>query len=154
MGDLSSLNMAQVEAKSFSVLPVGDYKACIVESGIYPTKANNGYYVKAKFQVLEGEHKNRIVFNNFNIANPNPAAVEMGLGQLKACAEACGVPNIQDSHELTDKICIISVGIDPKNPDQNTIKGYASAQPGPATAQQQGFSASAENVAQPKPSFM
>ncbi len=154
MGNLSSLNMANVEAQSFSVLPVGDYKVLIAESDVAPTKAGTGHYVKAKFQIVEGEYTGRTVINIFNIDNPNPTAVEIGLGQLKACADACGIANLQDSDELTNKTCVISVGIDPKDSERNTVKGYGSAQPSLTQAPQQQAAQAASQQPQARPSFM
>jgi hypothetical protein len=57
-----------VEANSgFEDLPAGEYAAIATEGEIVKTKDGSGTMVKFKFQIIEGEHKDRVVFNNYNI---------------------------------------------------------------------------------------
>lgn len=123
----------QVEpAQSFDPIPDGWYVAKIIESDRVPTKAGTGSMLKLQLIVLDGEHKNRRLFDRLNIDNPNTQAVEIAYRQLSAICAAIHITQLSDSMELHGIPLMVKVGTRPPTtgPDgttydaQNVIKGY------------------------------
>ena len=127
----TNVNYDEIEAQGeYEVLPAGEYLAVITSSEKKPTKAGTGSYIEFKFQILEGEHKNRVVFDRLNLDNPNPKAVEIAFRTLKSILLATGVHNPKDTAELHDIPVLIKVVVRPETADfgeSNDIKSYKSA---------------------------
>lgn len=90
-------------------LPAGPYLAAIIGSEFRPTKAGTGQYLELKFQVLDGPHKDRLLWARLNLDNPNPEAVKMAKAELSAICRALGVMQPQDSVDLHDLPLLITV---------------------------------------------
>ena len=98
-------------APDYSPIPKGEYKLQALEAEEKETSKKNGSYIKVKFEVVDGPHMSRLIWQNFNIVNPNETAQRIGRQQLVAWATACGKP----------------VDIDKGTggySDSNTIKGF------------------------------
>jgi hypothetical protein len=109
---------------SFDPIPAGRYQAVIIESEAKPTQ-NGGERLALKWQIIEGEHEGRYVFDNINLKNANPKAVEIGMRQLKAIAIAVGHNGrLSDSAELHDQPCYIDVKVTPERTDPKNGKTY------------------------------
>ena len=78
---------------SFDPIPAGKYLAIITDSEMRTTKAGTGEYLELTFQILEDEHKGRLVWSRLNLQNPNPLAVEIAQGELSAICRAVDDPN-------------------------------------------------------------
>ena len=126
MGNLSGFDAKTVEPSSFDVLPAGDYEICIVGSCMQMTKKGDGKYLSLELQVLGGPHKGRKLFDNLNLMNPSPKAVEIAKGTLSAICRAVGVLTPNDSSELHDKPLRAAVDIedDQQFGRKNRVKGY------------------------------
>jgi hypothetical protein len=82
------------------LLPAGMYQAIIVESGGNPEddrtgedglvscKNGKGRYLPMTFEIIEGEHKGRKIYKNFNLENPNEMAVRIAQSELKELLQA------------------------------------------------------------------
>ena len=130
---------AEVETPSRDPLPAGEYVAVVNDSAIKPNKAGTGEYLALTFQVIEGEHEGRFVWENLNLVHPSEKAVQIARAELASLCKAAGVLNPKDSTDLHDKPVLIRVAIEKDrdgNP-RNVVKGYkpaASRQPQPAAA--------------------
>lgn len=116
-----------VEPAAFEPMPAGEYKAIIVNSEMKKTRAGDGRYLKICLQVVEGEYKNRVVFDNLNLDNPNPTATRIAQATLASICRAVGVMTPRDSAELHDKPLIAVLGIKPATENfgaSNRVKGY------------------------------
>ena len=125
MADLTSTGYVPEQTTAdagFEPLKAGDYPVIAIESELRDTKSGTGKFLAVTFEVFEGPSKGRKYFSNYNLANPNPKAVEIGRAQLKAFSEACGKPNAKDSTELHNSPLILNLGIDKNN--QNNIKAH------------------------------
>lgn len=113
-------------ASSFEPLPAGIYVAHVVDSEVKTTKAGTGKYLQLTWEVLDGTHAGRKVFDRLNIQNPNETAQQIGLGQLSQLCHAVGLPKVQDSMELHARPCRIKVAIKQNEQfgDSNEIKKY------------------------------
>lgn len=127
MANLTGFDANEHEPTSFEVLPANKYLAIIEESENKPTKAKNGHYLEIKFQIIEGEHKGRNLWENLNIDNPNPKAVQVAMGELSAICRAVGVMKPKDSVELHNLPLLLTVACK-KRADtgemENVIKKY------------------------------
>jgi hypothetical protein len=128
MADLRGFDANQVEpSTTFDPIPAGKYLAMIVESGMEPNKAKNGYFLKLIFQILEGESKGRQVWARLNLNNPNELAVKIAQAELSAICRAVDVMVPQDSVELHNLPMVIKVRCRKrKDTDEiaNEIGGY------------------------------
>jgi len=119
------------EQTSEEFLPAGDYIAEIFKTEMKTTNAGDGEYLSLTFKVLEGGFKDRLVYTNLNLINPNPVAVNIAVGSLDKICKALGKDRkkLDDSDELLHIPLIITVT---RRPDDdaypgNDIKGFKKA---------------------------
>lgn len=114
--------------KAFEIIPPGDYIAQVVESDVKDTKASDGQYMKLTWQILDGEHEGRKVFDNITLRNPNQQAQEIGARDRAALYQALGLgTQVQNTEELHGIPCTIKVKVRPAKGDyaaSNEVKGY------------------------------
>ena len=134
----------------FAPVPAGDYLAMIVDSGMKPTKDNNGQYLELMHQIIDGPFKGRKIWARLNLVNRNQTTVDIAKRSFSALCHAAGVLNVTDSQQLHNRVVLIRVtfvaadGQRQKN-DGNEIKDWKSASGAPAPAQ--GFAAPATPAA-------
>ena len=141
MANLNGFNANNVDpATDFEAIPAGKYLAAVTASEMKPTKSGNGSFLELTFQVLEGEHKGRLLWARLNLDNPNATAVKIARGELSALCRAVGVLEPKDSVELHNLPLVITVK---QKPDaggevRNEVKGFsrreATSAPKPAPA--------------------
>lgn len=100
-----NIDFSTVEVGSgaeFDLLPDGKYLVTLNEAELKDTKSGTGKYISAQFRVSSGEHKGRCTFHNFNVENPNPTVVKIGLEQLKKMLTLAGrnVLKLTDVNQL------------------------------------------------------
>jgi len=112
----------------FDPVPAAKYVAMIIDSEVRPTKAGTGSYLQLKFQILEGEFKDRLVWARFNLDNPNPKAVQIAQAELSALCRAINVMVFQETADLHNLPVVINVKCKKRQDSdeyQNEIKGYS-----------------------------
>src|SRR5689334_9077021 len=102
MAFIGDFDASTVEpAKPREVIPPGWYTAIVDASDVKPTKkaiedeqyngpAANDRLLAMTFRVIDGEHKDALIFNNLNIVNSNPQAQEIAQRDLSALCHAVG----------------------------------------------------------------
>lgn len=75
----------------FQPLPEGDYLVRMNRLVEEPTKNGKGVMVKAGFQVVNGDHKGRLIFHNFLVEHTSEKAAKVGNDQLNKYLQAVGV---------------------------------------------------------------
>ncbi len=137
MANLHGFDANQVEPSSdFEPIPAGKYLALITESEMKANKAGTGSYLQFTFQILEGPHKNRLLWARLNLDNPNAVTVQIAKAELSAICRAVGVLAPKDSVELHNLPLVIHVKCKKRTDTgeiTNEIKGF-SRKDGPATA--------------------
>lgn len=111
----------------FTPIAAGIYLAQIVKSEMKETKDSEGHYLELRFQILEGEHNNRIVFERLNLQNKNVQTVEIAAKTLATICEICGVDLLDDSeqlHNIPMNIKVVIKAAKAQYAEQNEIKGY------------------------------
>ena len=103
----------------------GDYLCHIVESDEKISNAGNKY-LNLKLQVLEGEYKNRYLWDIINLWHPDDDVRRRAQDILKKICEITGVLKPQTSEELHFKPLKVSVSVetDSQYGDQNRVKRY------------------------------
>lgn len=88
---------------SYDPIPDGEYWLKALDAEEKTTSKGDGTYIKVKFEVVKGEHAGRLLWQNFNVVNPNPKAQQIGRQQLVAWAAACGKADADDTDKLLEK---------------------------------------------------
>lgn len=108
-------------------VPSGWYIVAVDESDVKPTKAEGGFYLECRFNILDGAYQGRKLFARFNLRNANAQATEIGQRQLSALAHAVGVMMVNDSQDLHGKPLKVKVKVRPAKDDyepSNDITAY------------------------------
>lgn len=115
-------NEEDQKPSTFAALAVGWYGIMVEKAEVKPTKAGDGMYLKVQSVVVSEPGKGRKLFRNFNLANKNQQAAEIGIRELVEFSKSLGVHNPKDESELIDKVCEVYVEIDPKNETENRFR--------------------------------
>jgi hypothetical protein len=130
MANLNGFNAHEVEPNAaFDPLPAGKYLAAVTASEMKPTKNGDGSYLQLEFTVLEGEFKDRKVWDRLCINHPNATTVKIARGNLSAICRATGVMQPRDSVELHNIPLLITVKCKKRQDTgdlTNEVKGYES----------------------------
>lgn len=128
MATLNGFNANEVEPNTpFDPLPAGKYLAAITASQMKPTKNGDGSYIELEFTVLDGEFKDRKVWDRLCINHPNAMTVKIARGNLSAICRAVGVMQPRDSVELHNIPLLITVKVKKRQDTgdlANEVKGY------------------------------
>ena len=128
---------APIGRTEFAPLPAGWYLATVHSAEVKQTKAGNGQFIKLRYDIVGGEHANRVVFGNLNTKNASEKAQEIGRQQLGELMRAIGLPTIQDTDQLVGGTLEIKLSVrdDPQWGVSNEVKGFrASNHSAPAAA--------------------
>ena len=144
MADLSqalkgTFDASNVEpATARELLPPGKYVAQIIESEMKDTQSG-GKMLALTLEIQDGPHTRRRLWDNLNLVNSNPKAVEIAQRTLSAICHAIGRMQVNDSDELHFRPMLLSIEVEPDSRDkhlnpsdpnrryQNKVKGYAKA---------------------------
>lgn len=85
MFDLSSIKSTNTED---TLLPDAKYNVVCSDAVLKDTKAGTGQYIAATFTIKTGEHKGRQIREIFNVENPNPMAVKIGMAGIRGLFES------------------------------------------------------------------
>lgn len=87
-------------ASSFEDVPAGDYKVALAASEMKENKNGSGSHLQLTFTILEGQFKNRKLFDRLNILHSNPTAVQLAHDKLYSLCLAVGIPEIVRTEQL------------------------------------------------------
>lgn len=100
------------EQRDYENLPDGIYALEVTQSEVAPTSKGDGTILKLRYGVIEPEeYKNRLIFGNITLENPNAQAQEIGQKQLASLCRAIGLSEIEDSEELHFQRFVAKVGL-------------------------------------------
>ena len=100
--------------------------AQIIESEVRDASNGNGTYLLAVFEILEGDHRGRKIFQNVTLQNANQQAVEIGQRLLTDIYTPSVIPvPTKDIRVMLFKPVMVRVGIkrdkDGIYPDRNAV---------------------------------
>lgn len=123
-----NFNANEVEPNvGFDPLPAGKYIAAITNSEMKPTKNGDGSYLELEMTILEGQYKDRKVWDRLCLHHTNPQTVKIARGNLSAICRSVGVMNPQDSTQLHNLPLQIKVACKKRQDTDeivNEVKGY------------------------------
>jgi hypothetical protein len=90
------------QVNNFNPIPRGEYRLKAIEAEEFDTKAGDGSYIRAVFEVIDGQFARRKIFQNFNVNNPSEEAQKIGRGQIFAWRYACNRPDVMDTDQLLE----------------------------------------------------
>jgi hypothetical protein len=117
----------------FTALPADKYVVHIVKSEYKETKAKTGHYLQLQQKVISGKYKGRLIFENLNLDNPNPTAVEIANKALNSICKACKKAGVQDSEELHGIPFYATLKVNPATatqPASNQVVSYSAIEDG------------------------
>jgi len=114
---------AQVQTR----VPNGKYKAHIIESTIEPVSktSENGDSLVLTWSIVEGENTGRIFFQRLNLyfrGNNARKVVEIANSQFAEVRKATGCIIVNDSNEMHNRPCWITIGDQRNKPEYQEIK--------------------------------
>lgn len=125
---------------AYEVLPKGKYLCVAIASEMKENKARTGEYLQITFEVVDGEHKGRKIFERLNIRNVNKTAEDIAQRTLSSLCRAVNVMKLTDSEQLHNLPVLLDVVVEEGKGEygpQNRIKGYmptvTQAAPAPKT---------------------
>lgn len=111
-----------VEPASFDDLPAGDYPVIITDSEMKDTKDFQGKYLQLTYDIIEGQHKGRKLFDRLNLINRNDTARAISKQSLESICRATGyVGQLRDSSQLHRKLMIIRLSYNTVDKSGNPI---------------------------------
>jgi hypothetical protein len=126
---LLNFDASQVDPSvPYETLPPGKYLVEITETEMKPTKNGTGEMLQIEFTVIEGEFKNRKVWDHLCLNHPTTKVVEIARANLSAICHAVGVMRPGESIELHHIPLVISVKCkadDSTGEIRNEVKSYA-----------------------------
>ena len=93
----------------YETLPAGKYLVEITDTEMKPTKSGNGEMLQIEFTVIDGEFKNRKVWDHLCLRHSNPEAVKIAQANMSAICHAVNVLQPGDSVELHHIPLVIAV---------------------------------------------
>jgi hypothetical protein len=124
--NLSDLDDSLFEDQpSFEPVPQDTYTLMITDSEMATTQ-KGGQMLKLSMQIVDGVHKGRKIWDNLNLINSNPTAVEIAQRNLGSICKAIGVASVTESAVLHNKPFKAFVGIEKSDQygDRNRVKKY------------------------------
>ena len=77
------------------------------------TKDKTGGYLNLKLEIIDGNYKGRLLFENLNLQNSNEKAVKIAQETLAKICKAIGKDKVQNSEELHNIPLNIKIGVTP-----------------------------------------
>jgi hypothetical protein len=113
-------------SQPFEPLPPGKYRAEIFTAECGRTNNGRGVRVSLTWQVIDGPHAERMVFQHILIEHDSEKAQKIGRGMFKDVCACCGITEpVTDLEVLYFKPCAISVRIEKDSngqyPDKNKV---------------------------------
>lgn len=113
-------------------IPPGQYLCTVIDAQATQTQTGKPMF-KVKFQVAEGPHAPRKVWNNFTVSEENPMALAIFFRQMEAMGLnanffAAKPSNAQVAQALMNRQCMVTLGTRTwQGVEQNDVKGIAPA---------------------------
>lgn len=126
-----NIDAVEPAVNTYELLPRGRYLVMIINSEVKDTKAGDGSFIEWTFEVMDGEHKGRRLWDRMNINNRNKTTEDIAQRNLSALCKACGKSGVlADTENLHNIPIYVEVAIKPENKGyapSNEVKGFSAA---------------------------
>ena len=102
-----------------NIVPAGDYVMVITGDEFKQTKKGNGTGFLIDWQICEGQRTGDTLTCWINYENPSRQCEDIGRGEMRAIADACGIQNPRDTEKLYNIPMLVTLGVEYKK-DPNT----------------------------------
>jgi hypothetical protein len=106
---------------SYDALPAGDYKVAVTSTAL----SSQGTGINVGFDIVEGEHTGRKIFQWLGLMHTKPSLVELGQQNLSSICRAVNKMTVSDTDELLGAQLIVKVKIQKKDPTRNEVIGHS-----------------------------
>lgn len=139
---LLNFDASKIEVNdSYYVIPDNTLVNAVITSSEWKeTKDKTGGYLALKYEIIDGNYKGRIIFENVNLQNSNATAVKIAQETLAKICNAIGKVTVQNSEELHNIPMSLKLGVNPAQNDyepSNKIKSYSKINGSAGTVQPQ-----------------
>jgi len=123
--NFDSTSIAVSESMEFAAIPEGKYTIGITQTE-EKTSGKGNRYLNLQLQVLDGPHKNRVLFDIINLYHPDDNVREIAERTLKNICDAVRVLKPTASEQLHNipLMAVVSMETDSQYGDQNRVKKY------------------------------
>lgn len=115
--------------ESYDVIPDNTVVNAVIASSEWKeTKDKTGGYLALKYEIIDGNYKGRLIFENINLQNSNDKAVKIAQETLAKICNAIGKVTVQNSEELHNIPMSLKLGVNPAQNGyeaSNKIKSYS-----------------------------
>lgn len=112
--------------RTYGPVPEGVYEVTINGAELKNTKSGTGKYLAIRYDVVNGDHKGRVLWGNMTMRNQNLDAERIGRLQFGELLQAIGKSEVEDTDELIGASLKVKVVI--KDSEQygpsNEVKGW------------------------------
>ena len=110
-----NFDATQIEvSESYELIPDGTIANAVITSSEWKeTKDKTGGYLNLKLEIIDGNYKGRLLFENLNLQNSNEKAVKIAQETLAKICKAIGKDKVQNSEELHNIPLNIKIGVTP-----------------------------------------
>jgi len=127
---LLNFDASKIEVNdSYDVIPDNTLVNAVITSSEWKeTKDKTGGYLALKYEIIDGNYKGRIIFENVNLQNSNATAVKIAQETLAKICNAIGKVTVQNSEELHNIPMSLKLGVNPAQngyEPSNKIKSYS-----------------------------
>jgi hypothetical protein len=121
-----SFDPATHEGTTYDLLPIGTYAAQITDATVRQPQSGDGYYIALTWQITEGDHEGRYVWQNITFQHRKAQAENIGRKQFKDLCDATGISEqVNDVSVFKFIPCQVKLGIERDKqgvyPDKNRV---------------------------------
>jgi hypothetical protein len=124
--DFNVADYGSDDNRSYDVLPEGKYDVIVLEAKEKTTKKGDRA-IEITFQVLEGQYKERLLWETLNLWNSSDQARTIARDRLASICKACNAPAATSTDVLLGRRMQVSVGRrmnDFRGKEENHIKAF------------------------------
>jgi len=124
--DFNVADYGSDDNRSYDVLPEGKYDVIVLEAKEKTTKKGDRA-IEMTFQVLEGQYKERLLWETLNLWNSSDQARTIARDRLSSICKACNAPAATSTDVLLGRRMQVSVGRrmnDFRGKEENHIKSF------------------------------
>jgi len=124
--DFNVADYGSDESRSYDVLPEGKYDVIVLEAKEKTTKKGDRA-IEITFQVLEGQYKERLLWETLNLWNSSDQARTIARDRLSSICKACNAPAATSTDAILGRRMQVSVGRrmnDFRGKEENHIKSF------------------------------
>jgi len=112
---------------SVTALPSGDYQVVVKSSALKASKAGTSEYLQLQLQVVDGEYRGYIIFDQLIVVHDNPIVTDIANRRLSALCHATNQLLLEDTNQLHGIPVIATVSFVEKTEkwgEKNDVRNY------------------------------